>query len=488
MCTWRWHRVVRLFLLLILPATLTVQLAPAQVLAQSVTNASVYRIFVDARYPAQARPQQQQQRQGDPDVDSGVGTGFLVSGRRLVVTNNHVASFFREVNGQRILPVETTYQIGIIRNGTAVGIRARLVATLPEKDLALLEASEDLPGSAFTIADYDPALHSELDSVGFPAIADIPIRAGNRNMAGVPAAQLTPIRTSGRLQRIFDVQSLIIGGSPAPLSARVVQHTAQAFPGNSGGPLINRCDQVVGIHTFDTTRDRGAIALQAISSVEAARFLRAQNVQFRAASRFCFLPGTASDYITFPAVTGILATILGLVALVLAARKPQVIRETVSRVQNSFSRVNRRPPSDGPREGGWDQLRGSGSNDRQRDVPPQRNPQQGDAVVRLVPSSGGPAIEILARRMSNGRVAVIGRSRDYIQEQNPNDHAVVLDDKSVSRRHARMTLDDRGRLTVEDLGSSAGTFKGDKKIENASFSTGDVVRFGAASYRIVLPS
>ncbi len=498
MCIWRRHLVVRGFLLILFSATLAIGPAPTPVLAQSSSNASVYRIFAEARFPAQARPQQQQQQQGNPDVDGGVGTGFLISGRRLLLTNNHVVAFFRDVNGQRILPIETAYEIGIIRNGTSVGIRARVVATLPEKDLALLEAAEDLPGSPFTIADYDPALHSELDSVGFPAVADIPIRAGNRNMAGVPPAQLTPIRTSGRLQRIFEVQSLIIGGSPAPLTSRVVQHTAPASPGNSGGPIINRCDQVVGVHTFDTARERGAIALQAISSVEAVRFLRAQNVQFRSASRFCFLPGTTSDYITFPAVTGVLATVLGLIALVLAARKPQIIRETVSRVHNSFSRVNRRPSSDTPRQGGWDELRGSG-NDRQRDAgrdtpppvrnaSPQRGPQQGDAVVRLTPASGGPTVEILARRMSNGRAAVLGRSREYLQEQNPSDHAVVLDDKSISRRHARLTLDDRGRLTVEDLGSSSGTFKGDKKIESASFSTGDVVRFGAVSYRIVLPS
>ncbi len=482
MSVWHWHRTVRFFLVFALATTVALDFAATRVLAQSGSNASVYRIFTQVRFP-------QQQGQTGNDTRQFVGTGFLVSGKRIVVTNNHVTSVFIEAGGRRVLPTETSYFIGIVRNGNAVGVRARLVASLPEKDLAILEAAEDLPGTAFTIADYDPVLQSDVDAIGFPAVADIPIQASRRGMDNITVAELLPTRTSGRMQRLFEAAALNIGGSPAPLTARILQHTASFSGGNSGGPLINKCDQVIGINTFTTTNN-GAFALQSVSSVEAVRFLRAQNVQFRSASRFCLLPGSTSDYITFPAVTGVLATVLGLIALVLAARKPQIIRETVSRVHNSFSRVNRRPSPDGPRQGGWDELRGSGRDTPPpvRNASPQRGPQQGDAVVRLTPASGGPAVEILARRLSSGRAAVIGRSREYIQEQNPGDHAVILDDKSISRRHARLKLDDRGQLTVEDLGSSSGTFKGDKKIESASFSTGDVVRFGAVSYRIVLPS
>ena len=483
MSVWRWHHLVRFFLLFALSATVVLDFAATRVVAQSGSNASVYRIFTQVRFPAT----QQQQGQGNNDTRQFVGTGFLVSGKRIVVTNNHVTSVFIEAGGRRVLPTETTYFIGIVRNGNAVGVRARLVASLPEKDLAILEAAEDLPGTPFTIADYDPVLQSDVDAIGFPAVADIPIQASRRGMDNITVAELLPTRTSGRMQRLFEAAALNIGGSPAPLTARILQHTASFSGGNSGGPLINKCDQVIGINTFTTTNN-GAFALQSVSSVEAVRFLRAQNVQFRSASRFCLLPGTASDYFTFPAVTGVLATVLGLIALVLAARKPQIIRETVSRVQNSFSKVNRRPPSDGPREGGWDQLRGGrDSPPPVRNATPQRGPQ-GDAMVRLTPSSGGPAVEILARRLSNGRAAVVGRSREYMQEQNPSDHAVVLDDKSISRRHARLRLDDRGRLTVEDLGSSAGTFKGSNRIETASFSSGETVRFGAISYRIDLPA
>jgi pSer/pThr/pTyr-binding forkhead associated (FHA) protein len=58
--------------------------------------------------------------------------------------------------------------------------------------------------------------------------------------------------------------------------------------------------------------------------------------------------------------------------------------------------------------------------------------------------------------------------------------AIVIDDLSISRRHARLTIED-GRLLVEDLGSAAGTFVAGRIIPPHTPSLvepGDELRFG----------
>jgi DNA-binding winged helix-turn-helix (wHTH) protein len=71
----------------------------------------------------------------------------------------------------------------------------------------------------------------------------------------------------------------------------------------------------------------------------------------------------------------------------------------------------------------------------------------------------------------------------------PGDHligrdhesAVWIDDASVSRRHARISLDDSG-ATIEDLASKNGTFVRGRRIEKpARLADKDAIRIGPAS-------
>lgn len=471
-------------------------LPPAGVANAQSTTDGVYRIFTVADFPA--NPQQGQQRnpqQGNRTV--GTGTGFLVSGRRMVVTNNHVVSLTRQVNGQTVQPTQINFLIGIIRNGQPVLIRARLVNTTAERDLALLEASEDLPGRAFTIADYDPKRDIDVEAIGFPAIADVAFDVQAGAMRDLSVGQLEPIKTQGRVQRIFDLTRAIISGRP--LTAHVIQHTAVISGGNSGGPLFNRCGQVIGVNTFTAQNSQAvAAAFHAVSSREVARFLREQNVTISVASGFCLLPGAYSDYVTLPNFFGLAALALGLAALVIAKQRPQVIQQTVSRVQSGFSRLNRGPPGSPPAHGGGG---GTPFGDHQptraplRDAGPPGRASNGERraitpagpVVRLAPIGGGAALEIATNRLTQGQSIIVGRSLELMQEQDPHDHPLIVADKTVSRRHARLTLDSGNRLRIEDLGSTSGTFKGDTRVQQALFSSGDEVRFGAAAFRITVP-
>jgi len=62
---------------------------------------------------------------------------------------------------------------------------------------------------------------------------------------------------------------------------------------------------------------------------------------------------------------------------------------------------------------------------------------------------------------------------------------VVFTDETVSREHARIEVGPQG-IVVTDLGSANGTWRGDERIERATFQDGDTVRFGAVSCRFEL--
>jgi two-component system cell cycle response regulator len=59
---------------------------------------------------------------------------------------------------------------------------------------------------------------------------------------------------------------------------------------------------------------------------------------------------------------------------------------------------------------------------------------------------------------------------------------VWVDDPSVSRRHARIVRHDAEPYVLEDLGSTNGTFIGDRRIERAELASGDRVQIGPSFY------
>jgi hypothetical protein len=89
------------------------------------------------------------------------GSAFLVSGKRVVVTSHHAVD--RAKN----------YMLGFVEaSGRVRTLGLNLLAAYPQKDLAILEAQEDLPGDALPLAVDYPELGSDLFAIGFPAAAD----------------------------------------------------------------------------------------------------------------------------------------------------------------------------------------------------------------------------------------------------------------------------------------------------------------------------
>lgn len=80
--------------------------------------------------------------------------------------------------------------------------------------------------------------------------------------------------------------------------------------------------------------------------------------------------------------------------------------------------------------------------------------------------------------LEEDREIVVGRSSDL---------DMVLVEEMVSRKHARMLLRD-GRLEIEDLGSTNGTFVNGEKISKTTVGRGDRILIGSNILRVVSTS
>ncbi len=164
---------------------------------------------------------------GSSVMDTGLGSGFIVSKDGYIVTNNHVIS-----NGQRASEeIKVRFYDGREANATLVG-RDELT------DLAVLRVD---PAELESIT---PVTFSDSDSleVGEWVLAiGSPFGLSNTVTAGIVSAKgrsITP-RETGRVHEDF------------------IQTDAAINPGNSGGPLLNLQGEVVGINSAIASRSGG---------------------------------------------------------------------------------------------------------------------------------------------------------------------------------------------------------------------------------------
>src|SRR6202140_2010674 len=151
------------------------------------------------------------------------GSGFIFHPDGYILTNNHVVA-------------DSTEQLVVLANGNRV--TAKLVATDPNKDLALLK----IPGSNFPIL---PIGESRKISVMDPVLA-----------MGFPMTTTIGFDVSAYDGKINAIRK----SEHTPL----LQIDASINPGNSGGPLLNDRGEVVGIvvskiNAMQLARTMGAI-------------------------------------------------------------------------------------------------------------------------------------------------------------------------------------------------------------------------------------
>jgi S1-C subfamily serine protease len=177
----------------------------------------------------------------------GTGTGFLVSGKRTLVTTYHLIA-----NGEKYFVV---YRDG--SNGKLV--EARVVDRRNSIDLAILEAREDLPGRPLTLADFEPEKLTSVVAVG------------------VPAGDMKQDTAPGMVSRIYIANNTALSETQ-DINARIVEHNAPVTLGGSGGPLVDECGIVIGVNSFSTKGAQGLFF--SIHSSEVIRFLRELDISY----------------------------------------------------------------------------------------------------------------------------------------------------------------------------------------------------------------
>lgn len=209
----------------------------------------------------------------------GTGSGFLVSPEGYVATNYHVIKIddpitkvladFNLTKACNRIEVAFSYQRKSI---------ARVFEATPELDIALLK-----------LVDYDfslpPALvlsPSEWNKKGQESIA-----IGFPGAADKVNASMFP-RDDFASKKFFEQK--ITKGTISNLTSddtgqKLIQTDAELNPGNSGGPLMNSCGEVIGINTFIIPDSKGINF--AIQSSELMERLERRNISYRRAQFSC---------------------------------------------------------------------------------------------------------------------------------------------------------------------------------------------------------
>jgi serine protease Do len=206
------------------------RVAPAVVTVQTETveqqPADIFDLFYGRR-PAEARR-------------AGIGSGFVVRGDGVVVTNAHVVAGAAQVSVA-------------MRDGTTY--QARVVGADETNDLAVLKVdARDLPVA--------PLGNSDALQIGEWAVAI-------GNPFGFVLGNTEPSVTAGVISAVG--RNLVGGTEGGGVYVDMIQTDAAINPGNSGGPLVNADGEVVGVNSSIYSPSGGSVGLGFAIPINRAR-------------------------------------------------------------------------------------------------------------------------------------------------------------------------------------------------------------------------
>ena len=227
-------------------------------------------------------------------------------------------------------------------------VLAKVMKVDIDRRLVLLEASEKLRGEVPMLNVSDPDPGTQVRAFGFPYAAEYSTRRATEREKS--RLRLVPTITSGTVVKtVTDAKD-----------GQMIVHQVPVSDGAWGGPLVNNCNQVVGLNTqtkseklvkFDAEvkpkkKNSGQIEPSTIivptSNVSAAlgarelkTFLELNGYSLFAKSALCTatLAGAFSlQQNMWPLFVGATALLLASAAMVVAIRRPGPVRDTVIRM------------------------------------------------------------------------------------------------------------------------------------------------------------
>ncbi len=399
------------------------------------------------------------------------GSGFVVSRDGHVVTNFHIVEPHIEAN----------WKIFVAESGVALKDRrpANLVKAFPGEDLAVLKI-EGLTLPLVQLSEIDaerPAIGMTVFAIGFPG-------AGGRLAADVGTSF-----TAGSVSRLF-TGAWSEEGPQIP----IIQHSAPTNPGNSGGPIVNACGQVVGVNSQrELAILLGPGGLPIVTDLIQGVFfashgsvlvekLKSLGIAYSGTRKVCrvFLGIPSTNFYLY----GAIAVFIGLAFVgILLVYRPRSVVQVVVRcgcaVRDCATAVRRilRDGRFGRRLVSRDQV----VDEQAAACAPQAPCAPHETEWRLTGAVGdGETIEIVVTTEDLRRPDGIVIGSDPSTDK-------TLNESCVSLRHARLVAHDDG-LAVMDLHSVKGTFvDGNKLLPDAAptpASEGSCIRLGNVTLRI----
>jgi Trypsin-like peptidase domain/FHA domain len=369
----------------------------------------------------------------------GTGTGFMVA-PEIIATNHHVVR-----GAQKMVAVTPN------RTGEGKSYPIELIWDSPKSDLAILKAPGlNLP--PLVLSEKLPTKGHHVTAIGYPGVADDVV-----DFKGVESTL-----TQGIVGRIID--SPIIDGGP---NINMIQHSAAINSGNSGGPLVDDCGRVVGINEAKAKgrieKDGKGYAINQSDGISLALHvsaltngLKISNISYSSTDIDCqpgqSLPPPNASFSNWGQLIGIsIALLLAGGAFFFSIRKKEVIRETFTQFQRRKTESNVATNLEVGAPKSW-RLKGEYQDGRDINI-----------VLTTAMFSHGPLY--------------IGRDS--------NSCKVLIDDPSVSRRHAVLELNSGG-LRISDPGSTNGTWLDREKIGARSIQIryGQILTFGKVRVKL----
>ncbi len=342
----------------------------------------------------------------------GTGTGFVINEQNDVITNHHV--------------IKDNRKLFIADGGTdPAHLKPAVVKWSSEnKDLAILHVP-NLHRPALSLSSVEPGKGTTVYAIGFPEIADLLI------------------------QKISTESSVTIGSVSRLINAswhknkpkfRIVQHSSELNGGNSGGPLINACGQVVGINTIKTSLTASISRGEIISGVFYASHisslieaLKAQAISFKEITTDC-----TSENVTPTIIITIIILVIMIIYLSFSRPDQQIISLIETYTQSKQTKVIKN--------------------------------------YCLLSSIDNANIDITINnkqlQQAQAFGLIIGRSTKL--------NELVIDDKTISRCHARISYR-QNQLYIEDMNSLNGTKLNDVTLtafEPIKLNSGNILTLG----------